>query len=97
MLRTPLIALVLFLAPLSASAVTVSGFVRDEFGFGIANVDLDFFDRDTGQIIFTPFDDTDATGFYSSTFRRPATTSRSMRTTRRSWSGKSGTWTSRGR
>ncbi len=65
MFRTPLIALVLFLVPLSASAVTVSGFVRDEFGFGIANVDLDFFDRDTGQIIFTPFDDTDATGFYS--------------------------------
>jgi hypothetical protein len=47
------------------SAVTVSGQVVDEQGFGIFNVDLDFRDLGTGDIIFTPFDNTDAGGFYN--------------------------------
>jgi len=51
--------------PGPASAVTVSGQVVDEDGFGIFNVDLDFEDLSTGQIVFTPFDNTDAGGFYS--------------------------------
>jgi hypothetical protein len=49
----------------SASAVTVSGQVVDERGLGIFNVDLDFEDLDTGEIVFTPFDNTDGGGFYS--------------------------------
>ncbi len=49
----------------SAFAHIVSGQVVDESGFGVFNVDLDFFDRNLGQIIFTPGDNTDANGFYS--------------------------------
>ncbi|HMB71705.1 MAG TPA: hypothetical protein VKU85_20505, partial [bacterium] len=36
----------------TAGGVAVSGQVTDEQGFGIFNADLDFEDRDTGQIIF---------------------------------------------
>jgi hypothetical protein len=52
-------------APASASAFTVSGHVRNESGQGIFDVDLDFFDQNLNQIIFTPNDNTDPTGFYS--------------------------------
>ena len=45
--------------------MSVSGQVVDEQGFGIFNVDLDFEDRDTGQVIFTPGDNTDFSGFYT--------------------------------
>ncbi|GJM45446.1 MAG: hypothetical protein DHS20C21_22880 [Gemmatimonadota bacterium] len=58
-------AALLLMAASGATGVTVSGQVVDELGFGIFNVDLDFFNRDTGQIEFTPFDNTDAGGFYS--------------------------------
>lgn len=59
------LAALVALSPSLARAVVVSGQVTDENGFGIFNVDLDFLDRDTGQIIFTPFDNTDAGGFFS--------------------------------
>ncbi|MCA9753376.1 MAG: T9SS type A sorting domain-containing protein [Gemmatimonadetes bacterium] len=49
----------------ASDAVIVSGHVLDELGLPIQNVDLDFEDDDTGLIIFTPNDNTDATGFYS--------------------------------
>lgn len=67
---TPIAGAVLFAAavallPVAAGAVVVSGQVTDEQGFGIFNVDLDFFDRNTGMIIFTPGDNTDFGGFYS--------------------------------
>lgn len=57
----------LTVVPGSVHAVTVSGQVTDEQGFGIPAVDLDFFDRNLGQIIFTPGDDTDFNGNYSVT------------------------------
>ncbi len=50
-----------------AGAWTVSGHIRDAQGTGIFGVDLDFEDRNTGMIIVTPNDDTDANGFYSTT------------------------------
>ncbi|MFN0149183.1 MAG: FlgD immunoglobulin-like domain containing protein [bacterium] len=55
-------------APLPCAAWIVSGQVTDAItGLGIANVDLDFEDNATGNIIFTPGDDTDANGFYAAT------------------------------
>lgn len=85
MRRIPMLAALLIsgaLAPVPGRAVTVSGQVVDERGVGIFNVDLDFIDRDTGQVVFTPFDNTNAGGFYSTDvplgrydvlFRSPAT------------------------
>lgn len=49
----------------AAQAAVVSGRVSNQMGTGIANVDLDFFDRDLGSIIFTPGDNTDALGYYA--------------------------------
>ncbi|NNE43890.1 MAG: T9SS type A sorting domain-containing protein [Gemmatimonadetes bacterium] len=48
-----------------AAAVSVSGQVTDEFAVGIFDVDLDFTDTNTGNVIFTPNDNTDFSGFYS--------------------------------
>ncbi|MGQ0723328.1 MAG: FlgD immunoglobulin-like domain containing protein [Candidatus Eiseniibacteriota bacterium] len=53
------------LVPVSTPAFTVSGHVRNESGQGIFDVDMDFFDQNLNQIIFTPNDNTDPTGFYS--------------------------------
>ncbi|MCI0330420.1 MAG: carboxypeptidase regulatory-like domain-containing protein [candidate division Zixibacteria bacterium] len=44
---------------------TLSGFVRDINGNGLANIDLNVDDELTGQRVFTPGDKTDFTGFYS--------------------------------
>jgi len=58
----------LMAAPLPCSAWIVSGQVTDALtGLGIANVDLDFEDDATGNIIFTPGDNTDVNGFYAAT------------------------------
>jgi hypothetical protein len=60
-----LLLLSVLLIPAAAPAFTVSGHVRNEGGQGIFDADLDFFDRNLNQIIFTPNDNTDPAGFYS--------------------------------
>jgi len=40
------------------------GYVRDGAGVGIPSIDLQVWDRDSGDQILTPGDDSDATGFY---------------------------------
>lgn len=50
-------------APLQTGNL-LSGYVRDPAGVGIPDIDLQVVDRDTGQPVLTPGDDTDATGFY---------------------------------
>lgn len=47
-----------------AAGHILSGFVRDVQGTGIASIDLQAYDRDTGLLALTPGDDTDANGFY---------------------------------
>ena len=42
----------------------LSGHVTDENGVGIGSIDLQVVDRDTGEQVLTPGDDTDITGFY---------------------------------
>jgi len=42
----------------------LAGFVRDIDGVGIAAIDLQVVDRDSGDPVLTPGDDTNATGFY---------------------------------
>lgn len=62
----PIIVLLfgILLAPI-ASAVVVSGRVTNAQGTGIADVDLDFIDRDTDQSITLVNDNTDFLGFYA--------------------------------
>jgi hypothetical protein len=50
-------------APLAAGFL-LSGYVRDGNGVGLASIDLQVYDRDTNELMLTPGDDTDATGFY---------------------------------
>ncbi len=47
-----------------AAGHLLSGFVRDGDGVGLASIDLQVYDRDTGALVLTPGDDTDAAGFY---------------------------------
>jgi hypothetical protein len=42
----------------------LDGFVRDGVGAPIPGIDLQVFDRNTGEPVLTPGDDTDATGYY---------------------------------
>ncbi len=49
----------------SAATFTATGVVRDEFGQGVANVDLDFVDTCTGDSVFLVNDRTAADGSYS--------------------------------
>jgi hypothetical protein len=42
----------------------LSGFVRDVNGVGIASIDLQARDRDTGDMVLIPGDDSDLNGFY---------------------------------
>ena len=42
----------------------LSGYVRDVNGVGIPSIDLQVVDRNSGNLVLTPGDDTDATGFY---------------------------------
>ncbi len=44
--------------------VVLSGVVRDTTGAGIFDIDLNVIDRDTGEKVNTPGDNTDSTGFY---------------------------------
>ena len=53
------------LSSVPVSATVVSGQVTDDGGAGIANVDLDFIDRSTGESIALVNDDTDILGFYA--------------------------------
>jgi len=47
------------------SGVLVSGLVTDSSDLPVADVDLDFEDLSTGKTVFTPLDNTDATGRYA--------------------------------
>lgn len=42
----------------------LSGHVRDIDGIGIPDIDLQVYERGSGDLVLTPGDDTDATGFY---------------------------------
>jgi hypothetical protein len=46
------------------TGVLLSGFVRDTTGVGIFNIDLKVENKTTGEILNTPGDNTDSTGFY---------------------------------
>lgn len=63
--RLFLVPLLLALLSSSAGAWTVAGQVTDQFGQPIPGCDLDFQDRSTGIILFTPGDLTDVNGNYS--------------------------------
>ncbi len=46
------------------SGFLLHGYVRDKYGLGIPSIDLQVWDRDTGDLMLTPGDDTNALGYY---------------------------------
>ncbi len=66
-LRVGVFSCAVLLGAVPCMAWTVSGQVTNSNMQGIQAVDLDFEDQSIGQIIFTPNDDTDSNGNYSTT------------------------------